>query len=81
MEYGRTENSAIARHAEQSKHEIDWTNAECLQTEKKIVSTKNPRKCIKANKNRCMNLNNGFGVTIMYGKGKEEWLRRGRGGI
>ena len=36
VEYGRTENSAIARHAEQFKHEIDWTNAECLETEKRL---------------------------------------------
>jgi hypothetical protein len=57
-------------------HEIDWTNAEFLETEINIVSTKNPR---KTNKNRCMNLNDGFGVTAVYGKEKEEWLRRGRG--
>ena len=34
---------------------------------------------IKANRNRCMNLNEGLGVTTtIYGKGKEGWLRRER---
>ena len=73
MEYGRTANSAIARHTEQFKHKIDWTNMECLETEKK---TSFPRKMIesafiKANRNRCMNLNEGLGVTTIYGKAKE----------
>ena len=31
---------------------------------------------IKANRNRCMNLNEGLGVNTIYGKGKEGWLRR-----
>ena len=35
VEYGRTANSAIARHAEQFKHKIDWSNTECLETGKK----------------------------------------------
>ena len=46
VEYGRTGNSAIARHAEQFKHKIDWTNTECLETEKKIISTEDYRKCV-----------------------------------
>ena len=33
---------------------------------------------IKANRNRCMNLNEGLGVTTIYGKAKEGWLRRER---
>ena len=33
---------------------------------------------IKANRNRCMNLNEGLGVTTIYGKGKKGWLRRER---
>ena len=31
---------------------------------------------IKANRNRCMNLNEGLGVTTIYGMGKEGWLTR-----
>ena len=46
VEYGRTGNSAIARHTEQFKHKIDWTNTECLETEKKVISTQNYRKCV-----------------------------------
>ena len=42
VEYGRTENSGIDWHAEQFKHEIDWTNAECLETEKKLFPHKIP---------------------------------------
>ena len=46
VEYGRTGNSAIARHTEQFKHKIDWSNTECLETEKKVISTQNYRKCV-----------------------------------
>ena len=46
VEQGRTANSTIARHTEQFKHEIDWTNTECLETEKKVISTENYRKCV-----------------------------------
>ena len=57
--------------------EINWTNAECLETEKRLF----PRKIIetafiKANRIRCMN--EGFGVTTIYRKDKEGWLRRER---
>ena len=45
VEYGRTEISAIARHTEQFKHKIDWTNAEYLETEKRLFPRK-PRKCL-----------------------------------
>ena len=31
---------------------------------------------IKANKNRCMNINEGLGVTTIYGKGKEGMGKR-----
>ena len=67
----------IARHVEQFEHDIDWGSVECLEKEKRLF----PRKIlesahIKANKERYMNLNDGLGVTDVYGKGK--WLRRGR---
>ena len=70
VEYSRTANSAIARHTEQLKHEIDWTNVECLETEKRLFPQKIIENAfIKANRNRCMNLNEGLGVTTIYGKG------------
>jgi len=77
VEYCRTKNSVIARHTEQFKHKIDWSNTECLETEIRLF----PRKIIesayiKANRNRRMNQNEGLGVTTIYGKGKEGWLRR-----
>ena len=82
VEYGRTANSAIARHTEEFKHEIDWTNAECLETEKRLLKEKIIESAfIKANRSRCMNLNEGLGVTTIYGKGKEGWLRSGREGL
>ena len=36
---------------------------------------------IKANRNRFVNLNKGHGVIIIYEKGKEGWLRKGRGSL
>jgi hypothetical protein len=62
--------SAIARHIEQLEHEIDWANTECLKKEKLLI----PRKIlesahIRANRERCLNLNEGIGVRDVYGKG------------
>ena len=42
VEYGRTGKSAIARHTEQFKHKIDWSN----RNRKKVISTQNYRKCV-----------------------------------
>ena len=81
VQFGRTISSALARHTQQLAHEMDWANAECLEKEKRLI----PRKIlesahIRANRERCLNLNEGIGVTDMCGKGN--WLRRGReGGI
>ena len=49
----------------------------CLEKEKRLY----PRKIlegtyIKENEQRSMNLNNGIGVSLLYGKGKEAWLKR-----
>ena len=35
---------------------------------------------IRENKQKCMNLKDGIGVSTVYGKGKEAWLRRGEQG-
>ena len=48
----------------------------CLEKEKRLF----PRKIlesahIRGNKQRCMNLNEGIGVSRVYGKGKGAWLR------
>ena len=56
---------------------MDWGNTECLEKEKRLI----PRKIlesahIRANRERCLNLNEGIGVTDVYGKGN--WLKRGR---
>ena len=68
-----------AQLVEQFKHEIGWTNAECLESEKRLFPHKIIESAyIKDNRNRCMNLNEGVGVTPIHGKGKEGWLRRGR---
>ena len=69
--------SAIARHVEQLDHEMDWTNSECLEKEKRLI----PRKIlesahIRANRERCLNLNEGIGVTDLYGKGNWLWRER-----
>ena len=77
MEFRKTRNSAIARHLEEFNHEIDWDKAKCLDKEKRLF----PRKIlesaqIRGNKQRCMNLNEGIGVSTVYGKGKRAWLRR-----
>jgi hypothetical protein len=36
---------------------------------------------IRRNKQRCLNLNEGIGVSMVYGGGEREWLRRGEVGI
>jgi hypothetical protein len=42
-----------------------------FRNRKKVISTKIIESAyIKANRNRCMNLNEGRGVTTIYGKGK-----------
>ena len=73
--------NAIARHVKErkKKHEIDWDNMVVLEKEKRLI----PRKIlesahIKKNKQKCMNLNEGIGVSAVYGKGKRAWLRRRR---
>ena len=77
VQFRRTLSSAIARHVEQSEHEMDWDSVECLENEKRTI----PRKILesvhmRANRERCFNLNEGIGVTYVYGKGN--WLRRQR---
>ena len=69
VEFRRT-SSAIARHVEEFKHEIDWDSVGCLEKEKRLF----PRKIlesahIRANNQRCMNLNDGLGAANVYGKG------------
>ena len=81
-EFRRISNSAIARHVEEFNHEIDWEKAICLGKEKRLF----PRKIlecayIKENEERCMNLNEGIGVSTIYGKGKGAWIKREKQGI
>ena len=40
VQFGRTINSAIARHTEQLEHEMDWANTECLEKEKRLIPRK-----------------------------------------
>ena len=40
VQFGRTISSAIARHAEQLEHEMDWANTECLEKEKRLIPRK-----------------------------------------
>ena len=59
VQFRRT-SCAIARHVEQFKHEIDWGSVECIE-KKKIVPKKSLQSAhIRANKERCMNLNDGL---------------------
>jgi hypothetical protein len=56
---------------------MDWANAECLEKEKRLI----PRKIlesahIRANRERCLNLNEGIGVTEWKG----ELVEEGKGG-
>jgi hypothetical protein len=32
---------------------------------------------IRKNKQRCLNLNEGIGVSVVYGRGERAWLKRG----
>ena len=48
-----------------------------LPNNKRLISRKNLENAhIRAIRERCLNLNEGIGVTDVYGKGN--WLRRGR---
>ena len=65
-------------HVEQFEHGVDCGSVEGLEKEKilfPIQILENSH--IRANKARCMDLNDGLGVTAVCGKGK--WLRRGGG--
>ena len=53
-----------------------------LEKEKRMF----PRKIIeeayiRRNKQRCLNLNEGIGVSMVYGGGERAWMRRGEVGI
>jgi len=77
VEYRRTSNSVIVRHVEEFNHEIDWDKAICLEKEKRLFARNILESAHKRrNKQRCMNLNEGIGVSTVYGKGKGAWLRR-----
>ena len=73
--------NAIARHVKEKEHQIEWEKAVLLEKEKRMF----PRKIIEGaymrNKQRCLNLNEGIGVSMVYGGGKRAWLRRGDVGI
>ena len=78
VEFGRVENNVIARHVKEKEHQIEWEKAVVLEKEKRMF----PRKIIEGayirrNKQRCLNLNDGLGVSMVYGGGERAWLRRG----
>jgi hypothetical protein len=82
VEFGRVENNAIARHVKEKEHQIEWEKAVVLEKEKRMF----PRKIIEGayirrNKQRCLNLNEGIGVSMVYGGRERAWLRRGKVGI
>ena len=50
-----------------------------LEKEKRLFPRKRlERAFVKEYRERCMNLNEGVGLSTIYGKGKEPWLRRGK---
>ena len=69
VKFGRT-NNAIAKHVGEYDHRIDWEKIICLEKEKRLYSSKILESAyIKENRRRCMNLNDGLGISIFYGKG------------
>jgi GIY-YIG catalytic domain. len=77
VEYERISNSAIARHVGEFNHENDWEKTIRLEREKILF----PRKIlesvsIKENKERCMSLNEGIEVNMIYGRGKNVWIKK-----
>ena len=72
VEFGRVESNAIARHVKEKGHRIEWDKAVVLEKEKRMF----PRKIIegvyiKRNRQRCLNLNEGIGISMVYGEGRE----------
>ena len=59
--------SLISSRGWGTKLKMDWANAECLEKEKRLI----PRKIlesahIRVNRERCLNLNEGVGVTDVW---------------
>jgi len=78
VEFERVENNAIAKHVKEKGHRIEWNKAVVIEKEKRLF----PRKIIegvyiKRNRQRCLNLNEGIGISMVYGGGEGAWLRRG----
>ena len=77
VEYERIDYNAIARQVKE-EHKVDWENAVVLEKERRQI----PRKILEGtyickNRQRCMNLNEGLGVSAVYRRGEGAWLRRG----
>ena len=58
---------------------MNWANTECLEKEKLLIPRKNLGSAhIRANRERCLNLNEGIGVTASIWKGEQ--VEEGKGG-
>ena len=76
-EFKRISNIAIAGNVEGFKHEIVWDKVIQLERKKRLFSRKSLESAyINECREKCMNLNQEVGVSKMYGKGKEAWLRK-----
>ena len=78
VEFEKVENNALARHVKEEGHRIEWAETMILEKKKRMF----PRKIIEGtyickNKQRCLNLNDGIGVSVVYGRGERAWLQRG----
>ena len=78
VQYSR-ENSAVVNHVMEQKHTFYWERVTCLEKETRKIQRKIIEGCyIRANLDKCVNLNEGMGISAQY-KGREgAWIRRGR---
>ena len=54
----------ILSNIKKLEHEMDWANTECLEEEKRLISRKSLESAhIRANRERCLKMNEGIGVT------------------
>ena len=64
------ENSVVVNHVMEQKHPLDWERVTCLEKETRKIPRKIIEGCyIRANLDRCVNLNEGMGISKKGGRG------------
>ena len=73
------ESSAVVNHVMNQKHTLDWEKVKGLEKETRKIQRKIIEGCyIRANLDKCVNLNEGMGISAQYKGWEGAWIRRGR---